>query len=335
MDERTDELRSNLIWREDNYEMIDEGKREFAIYAGALKEQGEEAEVIEKIVKLYDMQEQEIVKYRRYNKLVGYKLDTYINEIEWAEPYFNILGFFITAPLVVSGLYGYFVQNLVYNSLLKCALISFCYPVMIELFLAGSMMAFGKKLVFMKKRFQSKCRLMKLGKELSEELAFRKDMATGSVEAIYIRMHALATGSVFNYKKIFEADKNIVGEIVKNNLRHYDNENKMFEFIRYYNSLDKKFKGPAETLSYINLDILEEIRDIRNILASYPINETKDFYGELNDIVVRFDNYNKSNPYRDIRVRNSIARDIYILRNKINNMAKSKTGAKKRTLERE
>ena len=315
--------------------MIDEGNREFALYAGALKEQGEEAEVIEKIVKLYDMQQQEIVKYRRYNKLVGYKLDTYINEIEWAEPYFNILGFFITAPLVVSGLYGYFVQNLVYNSLLKCALISFCYPVMIELFLAGSMMAFGKKLVFMKKRFQSKCRLMKLGKELSEELAFRKDMATGSVEAIYIRMHALATGSVFNYKKIFEADKNIVGEIVKNNLRHYDNENKMFEFIRYYNSLDKKFKGPAETLSYINLDILEEIRDIRNILASYPINETKDFYGELNDIVVRFDNYNKSKHYRDIRVRNSIARDTYILRNKINNMAKSKTGAKKRTLERE
>lgn len=131
MDERTDELKEKLIWREDNYEMIDEGKREFAIYAGALKEQGEEALVIEKIVKLYDMQQQEIVKYRRYNKLVGYKLDTYINEIEWAEPYFNILGFFITAPLVVSGLYGYFVQNLVYNSLLKCALISFCYPVMI------------------------------------------------------------------------------------------------------------------------------------------------------------------------------------------------------------
>lgn len=197
------------------------------------------------------------------------------------------------------------------------------------------MMAFGKKLVFMKKRFQSKCRLMKLGKELSEELAFRKDMATGSVEAIYIRMHALATGSVFNYKEIFEADKNIVGEIVKNNLRHYDNENKMFEFIRYYNSLDKKFKGPAETLSYINLDILEEIRDIRNILANCPINETGEFYGELNDIVVRFDNYNKSKNYRDIRVRNSIARDTYILRNRINNMAKSKTGAKKRTLERE
>ena len=41
MDERTDELRSNLIWREDNYEMIDEGKREFALYTGALKEQGE------------------------------------------------------------------------------------------------------------------------------------------------------------------------------------------------------------------------------------------------------------------------------------------------------
>lgn len=176
---------------------------------------------------------------------------------------------------------------------------------------------------------------MKLGKELSEELAFRKDMATGSVEAIYIRMHALATGSVFNYKEIFEADKNIVGEIVKNNLRHYDNENKMFEFIRYYNSLDKKFKGPAETLSYINLDILEEIRDIRNILANCPINETGEFYGELNDIVVRFDNYNKSKNYRDIRVRNSIARDTYILRNRINNMAKSKTGAKKRTLERE
>ena len=36
--------------------MIDEGNREFALYAGALKEQGEEAEVIEKIVKLYDMQ---------------------------------------------------------------------------------------------------------------------------------------------------------------------------------------------------------------------------------------------------------------------------------------
>ena len=83
------------------------------------------------------------------------------------------------------------------------------------------------------------------------------------------------------------------------------------------------------------MDILEEIKDIRNILANYPINETKDFYGELNDIVVRFDNYNKSKNYRDIRVRNSIARDTYILRNKINNMAKSKTGAKKRTLERQ
>ena len=51
--------------------------------------------------------------------------------------------------------------------------------------------------------------------------------------------------------------------------------------------------------------------------------------------MVRFDNYNKSKHYKDIRVRNSIARDTYILRNKINNMVKSKTGAKKRTLERE
>ena len=335
MDERTDELKEKLIWREDNYEMIDEGKREFAIYAGALKEQGEEAEVIEKIVKLYDMQQQEIVKYRRYNKLVGYKLDTYINEVKWAIPYISLLGFLITAGFGVCGLYDYFVQSSSYNYLLKVALISFGYTMMADLALMGSTMAFGKRFAFMIKRFQSKCRLKKLGKELAEELAFRKDMATGSVEAIYIRMHALATGSVFNYKKIFEADKNIVGEIVKNNLRHYDNENKMFEFIRYYNSLDKKFKGPAETLSYINLDILEEIKDIRNILANYPINETGEFYGELNDIVVRFDNYNKSKNYRDIRVRNSIARDTYILRNKINNMAKSKTGAKKRTLERE
>lgn len=335
MDERTDELKEKLIWREDNYEMIDEGKREFAIYAGALKEQGEEAEVIEKIVKLYDMQQQEIVKYRRYNKLVGYKLDIHINEVKWAIPYISLLGFLITAGFGVCGFYDYFVQSSSYNYLLKVALISFGYTMMADLALMGSTMAFGKRFAFMIKRFQSKCRLKKLGKELAEELAFRKDMTTGSVEAIYIRMHALAKGSVFNYKKIFEADKKIVEEIDKNDLRHYGSEDKMFEFIRYYNSLDKKFKGPAENLSYINLDILEEIRDIRNILANYPISETGEFYGELNDIVVRFDNYNKSKHYKDIRVRNSIAKDIYILRNKINNMAKSKTGTKKRTLERE
>mgnify|MGYP004575336791 CR=1 FL=1 len=69
-------------------------------------------------------------------------------------------------------------------------------------------------------------------------------------------------------------------------------------------------------------------------MDGFTIKEKGEFYSELNDIVTRYNIYMASSE-KDIMVKADIARDIDILRNKISNMAKSKTDAKKRTLERE
>lgn len=197
----------------------------------------------------------------------------------------------------------------------------------------------GSQFIPVSKRFYNKVKLVALNKSIKTSLLLKKNKSKGKSKKIYDVMYEMQCFKSRCNSLIFKSN-NVIS--MYSNLElggRCDTEEEVKHYTGYgefkENMMIKDASNNDEVIEKrIKMDIYEEVKDLRIMLDGFTIKEKGEFYSELNDIVTRYNIYMASSE-KDIMVKADIARDIDILRNKISNMAKSKTDAKKRTLERE
>ena len=199
----------------------------------------------------------------------------------------------------------------------------------------------GSQFIPVSKRFYNKVKLVALNKFIKTSLFLKKNKSKGKGKSrnVYDVMYEMQCFKSRCNSLIFKSN-NVIS--MYSNLElggRCDTEEEVKHYTGYgefkENMMIKDASNNDEVIEKrIKMDIYEEVKDLRIMLDGFTIKEKGEFYSELNDIVTRYNIYMASSE-KDIMVKADIARDIDILRNKISNMAKSKTGTKKRTLERE
>lgn len=197
----------------------------------------------------------------------------------------------------------------------------------------------GSQFIPVSKRFHNKAKLVALNKSIKTSLLLKKNRSKGKSKNIYGVLYEMQCLKSRCNSLIFKSN-DIISMYSNSELGgRCDTEEEVKHYTEYgefkENTMIKDASNNDEVIEKrIKMDIYEEVKDLRIMMEDFTIKEKKEFYPELNDIVTRYNIYMASSE-KDIMVKADIARDIDILRNKISNMAKSKTGTKKRTLERE
>lgn len=197
----------------------------------------------------------------------------------------------------------------------------------------------GSQFIPVSKRFYNKAKLVALNKSIKTILLLKKNKSKGKSKDIYGVLYEMqclksrCNSLIFKSNNIISMYSN--SELggrrdIEEEVKHYTGYGEFKE-----NMMIKDASNNDEIIEKrIKMDIYEEVKNLRIMSDDFTIKEKGEFYPELNDIVTRYNIYMASSE-KDIMVKVDIARDIEILRNRISNMAKSKTDAKKRTLERE
>ena len=283
------------------------------------------------------MMKKESEAFMRYdvcNELVSYKSNAVANKYKKIMAFIGITG-------VADSIGILFVMFLMGSPLfLSLAGAFFGFSVVMELITIAFMKGrLGSEFIAVSKRFYNKAKLKVLGTTIKASLFLRKNKSKEKVKGVYETLYKMQCLKN-RYTSLMFKSNDIISVYSNSEFGgRYDTE----EEVKYHTGYDefkenkmiKEFSGKdAKIEKRAKMDIYEAVGELRIMMDDFTIEEKGEFYPELNDIVSRYNNYMASSK-RDIKVKVDIARDIDILRNRVNNMVKAKTSVKKRVLGRE
>lgn len=292
---------------------------------------GKKGENVTFITKAINKELEAFARYDAYNEMISYKGNEMLDRYKKIMAIVGVTGLANIVCILLSILLGNPMYLVIAATSLGITVMSASLTITIMKTL------FGSELDIIAKRFYNEMKLKALGKVIKASLFLKKSKGKKNVKAIYEILYKSQGLKNESASVIIKSNK-IISMYSKTELGgRYETEEEIKNYTGYneFNNrkMIKEFSGnDAELEKRANMDIYGAVGELRIMMDDFTTEEKREFYPELNDIVSRYNNYMASSE-RDIKVKVDIAKDIDILKNKINNTLKSKTGVKKRVLE--